>query len=632
MHTEPLDILRKYWGFDQFRSTQEDIIRAVLKKKDTLALMPTGGGKSLCYQVPALATEGICIVVSPLVALMKDQVDRLRQMDIRAAYLTSAQRYKEMDHLLDSAIYGEMKFLYVSPERLKNELFLERFKQMKVNLIAVDEAHCISQWGHDFRPAYREIAALREIHTDVPLIAVTASATPEVAQDIMDQLDFKDQAVFESPMTRDNLNYTVIEEPQSLARLVKVCRRLGGSGIVYSTNRKSVRDIAEFLNESGVPAGFYHAGIDPATKDKLQSDWLQNKFPVMVATNAFGMGIDKPDVRFVVHLAPPANLENYVQEAGRAGRDGKDSWAILMYTTPQLLQRQREIDLQFPDKERIRSTYHKLCSHFGIAYGAGLNTQHNFNMRSFCEQYKLKSRDVFYDIETLAIAGYLHISEGVLIPSRMMFKLNAQELYNFQVRNAELDPFIRLLLRNYGGLFETYVRIDERFIAAKTGWSSDKVRQTLIRMDNMEVLSYLPQNDLPIVTLLTGRHEQEHLRLPKEAYEERKERTTSRWNSMMKYIRLDECRTQFIAQYFGDKNAVPCGHCDNCIANKNQAHTLPNALKNLLKEGDAHLVDVVHTLSEFDKKEVIALIEVYIDEKRINRNEDDVLHWNKPLY
>lgn len=632
MHADPLDILKQYWGYNQFRPQQQDIIRSVLLDRDTLALMPTGGGKSLCFQVPALCREGICIVISPLVALMKDQVDRLKEMDIRAAYLTSAQRYQEMDHILESAIYGKMKFLYVSPERLKNELFIERLKQMKLNLIAVDEAHCISQWGHDFRPAYREIAEIRKIHPKTPVIAVTASATQKVALDIAKQLEFKDEAVFELPMTRSNLNFAVIEEPQSLSRLVRICKKLGGSGIVYSATRKSVRDIAEFLNESGVSAGFYHAGIDPATKDKLQTDWINNHFPLMVATNAFGMGIDKPDVRFVVHLSPPQNLENYVQEAGRAGRDGKESWAILMYTTPQLLQRTSEIEQQFPNKERVRSTYHKLCSYLGVAYGAGYNTQHNFNLREFCDRYKLKSRDVFFDLETLAFAGYIHLGEGILIPSRMMFKVNAQALYDFQIRNADLDPFIRLVLRTYGGMFENYARLDERYLAAKTGWSTDKVRQTLIRLDNMEVVSYQPQNDLPILTLLTGRHEQEHLRIPKEAYEERKERVESRWNSMMEYIHLEDCRTNFIAKYFGDKPKVKCGHCDVCRAEKNQEHTLPKALKNLLREGDAHLVDVVHTLSEFNKREVIDLIEEYIDEKRISRNEDDILHWNNADY
>ncbi len=632
MHADPLDILKQYWGYNQFRPQQQDIIRSVLLDRDTLALMPTGGGKSLCFQVPALCREGICIVISPLVALMKDQVDRLKEMDIRAAYLTSAQRYQEMDHILESAIYGKMKFLYVSPERLKNELFIERLKQMKLNLIAVDEAHCISQWGHDFRPAYREIAEIRKIHPKTPVIAVTASATQKVALDIAKQLEFKDEAVFELPMTRSNLNFAVIEEPQSLSRLVRICKKLGGSGIVYSATRKSVRDIAEFLNESGVSAGFYHAGIDPATKDKLQTDWINNHFPLMVATNAFGMGIDKPDVRFVVHLSPPQNLENYVQEAGRAGRDGKESWAILMYTTPQLLQRTSEIEQQFPDKERVRSTYHKLCSYLGVAYGAGYNTQHNFNLREFCDRYKLKSRDVFFDLETLAFAGYIHLGEGILIPSRMMFKVNAQALYDFQIRNADLDPFIRLVLRTYGGMFENYARLDERYLAAKTGWSTDKVRQTLIRLDNMEVVSYQPQNDLPILTLLTGRHEQEHLRIPKEAYEERKERVESRWNSMMEYIHLEDCRTNFIARYFGDKPKEKCGHCDVCRAEKNQEHTLPKALKNLLREGDAHLVDVVHTLSEFNKREVIDLIEEYIDEKRISRNEDDILHWNNADY
>ncbi|MCH2197980.1 MAG: RecQ family ATP-dependent DNA helicase [Flavobacteriales bacterium] len=629
MQAEPLEILEQYWGFTSFRPKQSDIIYAVMLGQDTLALMPTGGGKSLCFQVPALAKEGICVVISPLVALMKDQVDRLKSMDVRAAYITAAQSRKEIDHLLDSAIYGNMKFLYVSPERLKSELFIERFKKMPVNLIAVDEAHCISQWGHDFRPAYREISGIREHHPNVPIIAVTASATPEVADDIVEQLELNAPARFESSMVRKNLNYVVLDEVEPLGRLLRACKRIGGSGIVYAPTRKQVRATAEFLNSHGIQAGYYHAGIDAATKEKLQQDWLKNKFSVMVATNAFGMGIDKPDVRFVVHIQPPQNLENYVQEAGRAGRDGDESWAILMWNTKMVERLTSQLHDRFSPKDQVKDTYHQLNSFFQIAFAAGLNEQFTFDLSAFSKQYDRHPRDVYFDIETLEMSGYLSMSEGAMLPSRVMFQMQAQELYNFQVRNEQHDAFIRLLLRTYGGLFETYSRIDEHFLARKTGWSTGQVRETLARLDNMQVLSYRPRTEHPTITFLTGRQQKENLIIPPEAYEERIERSVSRWEAMMRYLHHDGCRSHFVATYFGDEESALCGVCDWCRKEKIVAYDVRELIKESLLSAPTDLSGLIDQHSEVPREEIITQLNRSMDDGEVSRDEEDLLHWTE---
>jgi ATP-dependent DNA helicase RecQ len=628
-YPEPVDVLKEYWGYASFRPQQEDIVRSVLLRRDTLALMPTGGGKSICFQVPGLARDGLCLVISPLIALMKDQVDRLRSMDIKAAYLSSIQTYHEMDNILDSAIYGGTKFLYVSPERLKNELFLERLKRMKVNLIAVDEAHCISQWGHDFRPAYREIRALRSLLPDVPVVAVTASATPEVADDICEQLELKDPAVFSLPMVRPNLHYAVVDEVEPLGRLLRICKKLAGSGIIYAGTRRTVRATAEFLNGHGIATGYYHAGLDAQTKEQLQNDWLAGKFPIMVATNAFGMGIDKPDVRFVVHTQPPTNLENYVQEAGRGGRDGADSWAICLWNTRMVEQQRKQLEEAFPPKELVRQIYHHLCAHFSIAYGAGQEEVHEFVMGDFARKYNLDSRAVFHALEILMISGYLQLSEGMMVPSRLMFKMDAKALYDFQVRNPQADSFIRLLLRNYGGMFETYTRIDEHFLARKTGWGTSEVRETLERLDAMDVLAYRPRTNNPSITFLTGRQKSENLIITQAAYEIRHERSIGRFDKMLEFLHLESCRSAFIATYFGDADAANCGHCDWCRKQNIRPVNVYHEVARVLKSQARTLADIIDELPRIPREEVIAQVHLSLEEGEIFRADDDLLHWKQ---
>lgn len=626
MYPEPVDVLREYWGYPSFRPQQEDIVRSVLLNRDTLALMPTGGGKSICFQVPALAREGLCLVISPLIALMKDQVDRLRSMNIKAIYLSSAQSRHELDIALDNAVYGGIKFLYVSPERLKNELFIERFKRMKVNLIAVDEAHCISQWGHDFRPAYREIVAIRELHPKVPVMAVTASATPEVAKDIVEQLQLRDPAVFELPMVRNNLHYAAIEEAEPLGRLLRICRRLEGSGIVYAGTRRAVRNTAEFLNGHGIAAGYYHAGLDASTKESLQNDWLKGKFPVMVATNAFGMGIDKPDVRYVVHTQPPHNLENYIQEAGRAGRDGNDSWAILLWNTAMAEEQMRMLKQSFPPREFIREVYDRLCAHFSVAFGAGLDENYEFIIADFVRKYGYEAPKVMHALEILMISGYLQMSEGMLIPSRVMIRMASNALYDFQVRNPGYDAFLRLLLRSYGGLFETYTRIDEHYLARKTGWGTTRVVDTLRKLDEMEVLAYRPRTTHPTITLTVGRQRAENLVISREAYEDRMERSIGRFETMLNYLHLDGCRSRFIAHYFGDREAEVCGHCDWC-----RKHHIPRVLpvelvRGSLRQQPMTLSDLLDNNPEVAREELIVEVSRMLEEGEIIRDDDDLLH------
>ncbi|MFM1932457.1 MAG: ATP-dependent helicase recQ, partial [Bacteroidota bacterium] len=577
MFADPIEILRQYWGYSSFRPQQEDIIRSVMLGNDTLAMMPTGGGKSLCFQVPALCMPGICVVVSPLVALMKDQVERLHRMDIKAHLVTSALTKKETDYILDNCVQGPIKFLYVSPERLQNELFIERFKRMKVNIIAVDEAHCISQWGHDFRPAYRKISELRQFHPKVNVIAVTASATPEVADDILSQLAMRDPAVFSLPMKRSNLHYAVVEESDTMARLVRVCRKNQGTGIVYAGTRRGVKAAAEYLNAHGIDAKYYHAGLTTSEKEIVQQQWMSGKTRVICATNAFGMGIDKADVRFVVHTQLPDNLENYVQEAGRGGRDGKDAWAILLWNNSQRTDYQENLKRRFPPKERVRETYLHLCNFFDLAYGSGLDVSVSFDVSDFAKRYKRTLSEVYFELEILELAGVISLSEGALLPTRVMFKMQANVLYDFQVRNPKFDAFIRLLLRSYGGLFEGFAKIDVYALAKNTGWTVQQVEQTLRQLENFEVLYYQPAATHPTLTFLIARQEHTNLIIPSVAYESRKERMESRFDAVQHYLTAS-CREQFIAHYFGDTEASTCGHCDVCVDKKKQHSSLQDDL------------------------------------------------------
>src|SRR6201996_9595494 len=455
------EILKTYWNHDSFRPMQEDIIQSVLLGHDTLALLPTGGGKSVCFQVPALAKEGICIVVSPLIALMKDQVENLKEKGIEAVAIVSGMSKREVDLALDNCIYSPVKFLYLSPERLLSELVRERIRYMKVNLIAVDEAHCISQWGYDFRPPYLHIADLRDIHPEVPVLALTATATEDVREDIQQKLRFKNGVIYKKSFARKSISYVVQNEENKFRKLLDIARGVKGSGIVYVRSRKECAEIAKFYNDNGIRADYYHAGLTPDERSKKQESWKTNQTRIMVATNAFGMGIDKPDVRFVIHKDLPESLEAYYQEAGRAGRDEQKAYAVLLYNQSDRFKLERKFELAFPTIDEIKKVYHNLGNYFQLAYDAGGGISFDLDIGDFCSRYKLDPIKTLNALKFLEQDEYLAFSESVFLPSRFRFEVFNEQLYNFQIQNPGWDPFIKTLLRSYGGAFENYVRLKE---------------------------------------------------------------------------------------------------------------------------------------------------------------------------
>ncbi|MGB1031616.1 MAG: RecQ family ATP-dependent DNA helicase, partial [Flavobacteriales bacterium] len=486
----PNEILKEFWGYPDFRGKQKEIIDLVLNNEDLLALLPTGGGKSLCFQIPALAKEGCCLVISPLLALMKDQVDQLKKRGIKANYISSAQSPREIDILLDNAVYGNMKFLYVSPERLQSELFIERFKKMNVSLIAIDEAHCISQWGHDFRPSYRNIAAIKEFKPNTPIIALTASATKEVQDDIMEQLQFSSRKLVKDEMKRDNLSLAVVHSENKWQRILQSCQKLEGSGIIYANTRRKTKQLADFLRSHGESVAFYHAGLSVDKKEAIQEEWIDGGLRIVVSTNAFGMGIDKSDVRFVLHADVPDTPEAYLQEAGRGGRDGKPSWAVLFFNKEDILLKKEQLELMFPTEKEAQFIYQKLTSKFQLATGSGLNCTHKFKLVDFAKELKIDPRKLYYSLRMIESGEYIQLSESLHSPSKIHIHMNQKELYDFQLTHPDWDAFIQLICRTYGGVFDTFVRIDEGKLAALTKWPISEVKQRLRRLNEMSILHY----------------------------------------------------------------------------------------------------------------------------------------------
>jgi ATP-dependent DNA helicase RecQ len=564
MH-DPKTILSKYWGFDNFRPLQEDIIRSVLEGKDTLALLPTGGGKSICFQVPALCTDGICIVVSPLIALMHDQVENLKRRGIPAVAITSSMRKRELDIALDNCVYGKIKFLYLSPERLQTELARVRIGKMQVNMIAIDEAHCISQWGYDFRPPYLMIADLRDICPNVPVLALTATATPKVVDDIQEKLLFKKKNVFRTGFGRSNLAYIVKKTEDKITPLIKLANQSGGSGIVYARSRRKTMEIAALLYKNNVSATFYHAGLTPEERSLRQKQWLDGQAKVMVATNAFGMGIDKPDVRFVVHLDLPESPEAYFQEAGRAGRDGNPSGALLYWTPKDVDDLERNFEASFPPLEEIRRTYQALANMYEIPVGGGAGMTLIFDQEKLCKTYKLEAVKVFNSLKFLEKEGYIAISEAVFTPAKIKVLASNETLYNFQVQNPALEEFIKGILRMYAGVFDDYVRIKEKEIAKRTNRSEAEVVYILKDLEKKDLVSYIPQNDRPLFTMLLPRVDAKTLYISPEHLIERKKIAAQRVKAMTDFITDDKmCRQSSLLAYFGETNAADCGKCDVC--------------------------------------------------------------------
>jgi len=606
------EILKTYWNHDAFRPMQEDIIQSVLLGYDTLALLPTGGGKSVCFQVPAMAKEGVCIVVSPLIALMKDQVENLKQKGIEAVAVTAGMSKREIDLALDACVYNEVKFLYLSPERLLSELVQERIKYMRVNLFAVDEAHCISQWGYDFRPAYLHIADLREIHPEVPVLALTATATAGVRQDIQDKLRFKDARVFRKSFERKNLSYVVQNEENKFRKLLDVVRGVKGSGIVYVRSRRECAEIAKFYNDNGVRADFYHAGLTPDERSKKQESWKKNNTRIMVATNAFGMGIDKPDVRFVIHKDPPESLEAYYQEAGRGGRDEQKAYAVLLYNTADHTRQEKIFELSFPSVDEIKTVYHYLGSQYSVAYGAGEGLSFDLDLGAFCAKYQLDAIKTLNALRFLEQSEYLAFSESVFLPSRFRFEVQHEQLYNFQIQNAGWDAFVKTLLRSYGGAFENYVRLKEFDVARRANLSVQQVIEGLKQLQQFNVLTYLPQNDQPQVTYLRPRQHNKELYINKRYIEQRKAIYLKKMEAVFVYCTKMQCRSQQLLAYFDEPNAEKCGVCDVCLEEKRR--------QNVLDVTDDITTEVVQSLTAgpLDINALMSSLKIGTDKERLD--------------
>ncbi len=563
-------ILKQYWGYDSFRPMQEDIIKSALQKKDTLALMPTGGGKSVCFQVPAMATDGICLVVSPLIALIKDQVQNLNSRGIKALAVYSGMSYHQIDIALDNAIYGDFKFLYVSPERLQTQLFKERVRRMQISYLVVDEAHCISQWGYDFRPAYLEIKEIKSIIGDVPTIALTATATKSVAEDIMRILNFAEPNIISSGFERKNLSYVVRNVDDKFGNMLKVCNGVPGTGIIYVRERKRCEEISSFLRQNGITADFYHAGLSKELRNAKQDAWKNDEIRVIVATNAFGMGIDKPDVRFVVHYDLPDSLEAYFQEAGRAGRDGKRSYATLLWNSTDISRLRQIHTISFPDIQYIKDIYQKVFIYLNIPYEEGRDSVSKFNLIEFSKKFSLNSVSAFYAIKYLEQEGYWELTDELDNPSKIMFTVGRDELYKVQIDNPELDKFIKSVLRIYTALFSRITPIDEEYIARCTMDSVMGVKEKLKQLSRLHIIKYIPRVRTPLIIMNTERLVESNLYISQKRYEERKGMFQKRIESMISYVKeTGECRSRMLIDYFGQPAESDCGICDVCLKNKN---------------------------------------------------------------
>ena len=561
------EIVKKYWGFDRFRPMQEEIVDAVIYGHDTLALLPTGGGKSLCFQVPGIAREGITLVISPLIALMQDQVANLQLKGIRAKSIISGMSHREMDITLDNARFGGLDFLYTSPERIQSKLFMERFKGMNVGLIVVDEAHCISEWGHDFRPAFKEIYKLREIHPDVPIIALTATATDKVRADILNQLQLKSPKTFEASFERSNLSYETQESENKLVAIVNYCKSHDDlCGIVYCQTRKSVKDVARILQANRISVGVYHGGMTKEDRERMLKDWLTDKIKVMVSTNAFGMGIDKPDVRFVLHYEFPPTLEAYFQEAGRAGRDGKESRAIVFWEKQDLTTLQERIKQQFPEISTIKTTYRAVCNFLKIAIGSGKDESYPFEIAKLCSAFQLNPLQAYNSLKILEMNNDLVFSEGVFHPTKVKYAIGNKELYNFQIQHSKFLGLTTLLSRSYAGIFEQYFEIHEKEFCTRLAINTMELENQLKQLEKYGVLDISWKSSLPTVTLTHERLPDDYLSISAEVYTYRKQNAEQKLEKALQFIELPICRSVQLLKYFGQESE-PCGKCDVCKNN-----------------------------------------------------------------
>ena len=623
------EILKTYWGYDNFRGIQEKIIQSIGSGLDTLGLMPTGGGKSITFQVPALAKEGICIVITPLIALMKDQVRNLRERGIKAIAIYSGMTREEIVTALENCIFGNFKFLYISPERLGTEIFQVKLRRMNVSMITVDESHCISQWGYDFRPAYLQIAEIRKMLPDVPILALTATATPEVVEDIRRQLGFKKNSqTFRMSFERDNLAYIIRSTEDKEEELIHILRKTEGSAIVYTRNRKRTRELTELLLQKGITATFYHAGLNNDIKDQRQKGWIENQYRVMVATNAFGMGIDKPDVRIVIHMDLPDSPEAYFQEAGRAGRDGQKAYAVLLYAKKDKTTLSKRVSDTFPDKDYIRDVYEHINYYYQMAMGDGMGCTFAFDIDEFCRNFKHFPVQVDSALKILTRAGYIEYTDEQDNTSRLIFTLRRDELYRLQEFDADTEKLINVILRSYTGLFTDYTNISEDSLALRTGLSRQQVYDTLVILTRRRILHYIPGRKTPYIIYTRERQEKERIILSREIYEDRKESYTTRIKAMATYATdEDTCRSRMLLHYFGEKESSDCGYCDVCLkkrkretGKKEDSHKLREQIVALLKKSPCLAFELAEKLNA-DRKEVEEALTFLISEEIIQINE-----------
>ena len=625
------EILKRYWGYDAFRDLQEEIITSIGEGKDTLGLMPTGGGKSITFQVPALAKEGMCLVITPLIALMKDQVENLKSRDIKAIAIYSGMTRQEIIVALENCIFGNYKFLYISPERLDTEIFRVKLRSMNISMITVDESHCISQWGYDFRPAYLKIAEIRELLPDIPVLALTATATPEVVKDIQQRLHFKKENVFRMSFERKNLAYIVRNTDNKTGEILHILNRMPGSSIIYVRNRKRTKETTLFLQREGITADFYHAGLNNDVKDLRQKRWQSGECRVMVATNAFGMGIDKPDVRTVIHLDLPDSPEAYFQEAGRAGRDGEKAYAIILYANSDKAALKKRISDTFPEKDYIKQVYEQLNYYYQMAMGDGLGCMFDFNLEDFCRRYKHFPVPADSALKILTQAGYIEYTDEQDNASRLLFTTRREELYKLREMGEQADLLIQTILRSYTGVFTDYAYIHEDSLAMRTGLTRQQIYDLLIVLAKRRILDYIPHKKTPYIIYKRERVELRHLQISKTVYEERKERYEARIKAMLEYVTSETaCRSRMLLHYFGEKNEHNCDQCDNCI-NRKKNNGVTDSSYNALRRQILEMLSVqqrtpadLARLIEADKEEIAAVIRFLLDKGEIQM-EDGML-------
>ena len=622
--TDKLEVLKKYWGYDSFRPLQEEIIDSLLQGRDTLALLPTGGGKSICYQLPALLQEGLCLVVSPLISLMKDQVQQLSNRGIPAACLVSGLTGIEQEILYNKCIHGKIKLLYVSPERLGQQVFIEHYRQMKVSFIAVDEAHCISQWGYDFRPSYLEIGKIRVYHPGTPILALTATATPLVAKDIQQQLLFSSSSqCFQSSFHRPNLAYMVFRETDKMGRLVRIARNVGGCGIVYVRNRRRTREIADQLAALGISSTYYHAGLEPKERDNAQRRWMQGEVQTIVATNAFGMGIDNPRVRYVVHLDIPSSVEAYFQEAGRAGRDGKKAYAVMLYDDTDLDTLQHNFESSYPTPKRIANIYRAICNYYQLPIGSGTDCTFDFDYEALCSTYRLDVLEFFSAARLLEREGLIALPEPDESQSRVYIPTNREEIYRFQVNQPRYSDLVALLLRMYGGLFSDFVPISEKALARRLYYEPQQIVNMLLHIDALGAIMYRPRHTRPQIVFTSPRIDANNLYLTESNYNQLKQHATERIEAIRHYVLSDQaCRSQMLLDYFGETGSLPCGHCDYCLQHKktesDHIKSLRDRLLLLLKEKPCRAEELIDLVGEIDEEKVRQQLRELVDQHLVS--------------